>query len=45
MHLFSGNKERNDFGNRFGGGGGGGGIADTLNVETVNAIFYCRFGF
>ena len=33
-----------------GGGGGGGGrergkIADTMNIETASAIFYCRFGF
>ena len=33
-----------------GGGGGGGGrergkIADTMNVETASAIFYCRFGY
>ena len=30
------------------GGGGGGGrergkIADTMNIETASAIFYCRF--
>ena len=33
-----------------GGGGGGGGrergkIADTMNIETASAIFYCRFGY
>ena len=41
MHVFSENKERNDFGNRFGGGE----IADTLNVETLSTIFYRRFCF
>ena len=53
MHLFSENKKRNDFGNSFffveGGGGGGGRergkIADTMNIETASAIFYCRFGY
>ena len=50
MHSFSENKERDDFGNRFGGGrvgGGGGGwggggqreIADTLNVLIVASAF------
>ena len=35
-----------------GGGGGGAGegrergkIADTMNIETASAIFYCRFGY
>ena len=35
-------------GGRGGGGGGGrerGRIADTMNVETASAIFYCRFGY
>ena len=56
MHLFSENKKRDDFGNNFffffflGGGGGVGGrergkIADTMNIETASAIFYCRFGY
>ena len=34
----------------FWGGGGGGDrerekIADTMNIETASAIFYCRFGY
>ena len=39
MHSFSENKERDDFGNRFGGGGGQRDIADTLNVLNVASAF------
>ena len=54
MHLFSENKKRNDFGNSlflcvcvcvWGGGKERGKIADTMNIETASAIFYCRFGY
>ena len=44
MHSFSENKERADFGNRFGGGGGGGGGGAERNCGYIECI-NCRFGF